>query len=83
MGFYSHDGIIEHVETKLVKWGSLPKKHKLLSCPKCGSDRVDLWYVGAVGSGGWRAICSDCLYLPDRLCSTESDAVNLWNGVIT
>ena len=84
MGWYGRsDGTIEHVSTKAVKWGDRPKKHTLGNCPECGSNRVDLWYVGATGPGGWRAICSDCLYLPAKLCTTEQEAVDLWNGVIT
>lgn len=84
MGWYGKpDGIIEHIRTKEVLWGTLPKKHKLRDCPKCGSNLVDLWYVGSGNFGGWRAICSGCLHLPDRLCTTEQEAVDLWNGVIT
>ena len=83
MGFYGHnDGTVEHVRTKLVRWSDRPKKFELIKCPSCGSDRADLWYVGA-GNGGWRVICTDCLHLPDRLCKTEQEAVDLWNGVIT
>jgi hypothetical protein len=84
MGFHGKsDGTVEHIQIKEVKWGDRPKKHKLMNCKKCGSDRVDLWYVGAGSKSGWRAICSDCLQLPDRLCMTEQEAVDLWNGVIT
>ena len=84
MGFYGKsDGTIEHFQIKEVRWGVGPKKHKLLNCPKCGSDRVDLWYVGSGNFGGWRAICSSCGFLPDRLCKIEQDAADLWNGVIT
>lgn len=84
MGFYGKpDGTVEHFQTKAVRWGDGPKKHQLRNCPKCGSDRVDLWYVGTGNSGGWRGICSDCYYLPVRLCKEEQEAVDLWNGVIT
>ena len=84
MGFYGKpDGTVEHFQTKAVRWGDGPKKHQLRNCQECGSDVVDLWYVGAGKHGGWRAICSSCLHLPDRLCMTEQEAVDLWNGVIT
>ena len=84
MGFYGKpDGTVEHFQTKAVRWGDGPKKHQLRNCPECGSDVVDLWYVGAGKHGGWRAICSGCLHLSDRLCATEREAVDLWNGVIT
>lgn len=84
MGVYGKpDGTVEHVRTKAVRWNDRPKMFKLNNCPKCGSDRVDLWYVGAGSVGGWRVICHDCQYLPDRLCGTDKEAVDLWNGVIT
>lgn len=84
MGFYGKpDGTVEHFQTKAVRWSDRPKKHKLRNCPECGSEMVDLWYVGSGSFGGWRGICSDCGFLPDRLCKTEQEAVDLWNGVIT
>ena len=84
MGIYGHpDGTIEHIRIKETRWADRPKVYKLNDCQKCGSKRVDLWYVGAVGAGGWRGICHDCQYLPDRLCDTDREAVDLWNGVIT
>lgn len=75
--------IIETVRTKTVRWNDRPKTHSLLCCPKCGSERADIWYVGAGAVGGWRGICHDCQHTPDRLCMTEQEAVDLWNGVIT
>ena len=55
MGWYGKpDGIIEHIRTKEVLCGTLPKKHKLRDCPKCGSNLVDLWYVGSGNFGGGR-----------------------------
>ena len=84
MGCYGKpDGTVERIKTKETLWGSFPKKHKFVNCPQCGSENVDLWYVGSSNFGGWRAICSDCGFLPDRLCKTEQEAVDLWNGVIT
>ena len=57
----------------------------LKDCPKCGAKqenrRVILW--GAFANEdhkGWSVICSDCLYYPGRLCATEQEAVDLWNG---
>ena len=86
MGFYGRKvngkEVVENFRVKEVKWGEGPKKHALNPCRQCGSEIVDLWYVGA-GDGGWRVICSDCGWLPDRLCKTEQEAVDLWNGVIT
>lgn len=87
MGFYGKKingkEIVEHFQTKAVRWNDRKKKHKLRNCPKCGSEAVDLWYVGAGDVGGWRGNCSNCDFLPGRLCKTEQEAVDLWNGVIT
>lgn len=84
MGKFGHANgavdAVEQIRTKKQKWGEAPRLYTLNLCPKCGSDRVSVWYVGSVDEGGWRGICSDCLYLPGRLCSTEQEAVNLWNG---
>ena len=83
MGWYGFpDGTAKHISIRETKWGDLPPKHQLNNCPKCGSERVDLWYVGAEGTGGWRVICRDCQYLPDILSETEDSAVILWNGGI-
>ena len=81
MGWLGHpDGTTEHVSSGKPKWGSQPPKYKLNPCPKCGSERTSLWYVGATSPGGWGAICSDCLHIAERLCRTEEEAVSLWNG---
>lgn len=81
MGWFGHvDGTTEHVRIKPVRWGEGEKKYSLNPCQKCGSSRVDLWYVGAA-EGGWGVICSDCGHLSDRLYKEEIDAVNQWNGV--
>lgn len=80
MGIYGHaDGTVEHVSVREKKWGAGPRKHKLSCCRECGSERVDLWYVGA-SVGGWVVICSDCHTTSDRQYKVEEDAVNAWNG---
>ena len=82
MGKFGHaDGTVEQTRTKKQRWGDSPRPYVLNPCPKCRSERVSVWYVGGKGSGGWRGICSDCLYLPDEMCNDEQSAVNLWNGV--
>ena len=81
MGWFGKvDGTMEHTRIKDVPWGTQPPKHMLLACPVCGSNRVDLWYVGAGENGGWRVICSDCEQVIGQVWPTEEEAVENWNG---
>ena len=81
----TYDGNLIRLETSYKKRSECPPMWVLNPCPKCGAKqkekRVTLWGVFAnKDNKGWVVICSDCHYTPRKFCSTEQEAVEMWNG---